>query len=148
METIDRSAFGQQIDTAATRISPFNGLRPFELKDASYFYGRDDEIQALLDSVWSNAYTVVYGPTAIGKSSLLRAGLYRELWAVVQRELAATGRVRFLPILLSRWSDLRSDDAALLDLLDGQAGSQIAAFVPPINLPIDLVQSLRTIDLL
>lgn len=75
--------------------SPYPGLKPFEEEDAAVFFGRQAEIQRgmeLLQRVrrYEGAQVVlVLGPSGIGKSSLVRAGLLprcrrdRSHWLVV-----------------------------------------------------------------
>jgi DNA-binding SARP family transcriptional activator/WD40 repeat protein len=55
--------------------NPYQGLSAFEEPDAEDFYGRDSEIAALLDALVSNRLVAVVGPSGIGKSSLVKAGL-------------------------------------------------------------------------
>jgi conflict system STAND superfamily ATPase/anaphase-promoting complex subunit 4/WD40 domain-containing protein len=92
------------------RNSPFNGLRPYEVADADYFCGREAEIEVLTDSLWSNPYTVVYGPSAIGKSSLLRAGVFHRLQVIAADEAKSLGKARFTSLLLYDWSDIQAKD--------------------------------------
>lgn len=86
------------------RSSPFNGLQPFEEADADYFFGRDHEIDVLIDALWAYPYTVLYAGSACGKSSVLRAGVYRRLWQQARAEQEAVGSVSFLPVIIVDWS--------------------------------------------
>ena len=61
------------------RGCPFPGLLPFDEKDASFFFGRDDEIRELLQRLQRNRFIAVIGVSGSGKSSLVRAGLKPEL---------------------------------------------------------------------
>ena len=61
--------------------SPYKGLAAFgdsEL-DALLFFGREREIAAVAANVLANRLTVLYGPSGVGKSSLLGAGVARRL---------------------------------------------------------------------
>jgi WD40 repeat protein len=61
--------------------SPYKGLAPFadsEL-DALLFFGRERECAAVAANVLANRLTVLYGPSGVGKSSLLGAGVARRL---------------------------------------------------------------------
>jgi hypothetical protein len=61
---------------ASTAIErPFIGLRPFEYSDREYFFGRDEELNALELQVKRNRFVAVVGRSGSGKSSLIRAGL-------------------------------------------------------------------------
>jgi tetratricopeptide (TPR) repeat protein len=54
---------------------PYQGTRPFLQTDSSRFFGRQRDAVALAESWRSKSLTVVVGPTASGKTSLLQAGL-------------------------------------------------------------------------
>ncbi len=55
--------------------NPYKGLEAFVEEDARDFFGRDDEIAALLRMVERHRFVTVVGPSGSGKSSLVRAGL-------------------------------------------------------------------------
>jgi WD40 repeat protein len=61
--------------------SPYKGLAAFEDSelDALLFFGREREIAAVAANVLANRLTVLYGPSGVGKSSLLYAGVVRRL---------------------------------------------------------------------
>ena len=61
--------------------SPYKGLASFEDSelDALLFFGREREVAAVAANVLANRFTVLYGPSGVGKSSLLRAGVARRL---------------------------------------------------------------------
>lgn len=69
----------------ATR-SPFCGLRPFGDDDAALFAGRDGEVELVAANLQAARLTILYGPSGVGKSSLLRAGAAHRIEA---RESAA-----------------------------------------------------------
>src|SRR5262249_51734856 len=53
--------------------SPYKGLAPFGYSDvdALLFFGRDREREILVANLVGSRLTVLYGPTGVGKSSLL-----------------------------------------------------------------------------
>jgi WD40 repeat protein len=61
--------------------SPYKGLAAFEDSelDALLFFGRGREVSAVAANVLASRLTVLYGPSGVGKSSLLRAGVARRL---------------------------------------------------------------------
>jgi WD40 repeat protein len=61
---------------------PYQGLRPFDEEHAEVFFGRDDEIDRLVDAVDRLPVVAVTGPSGAGKSSLVRAGLLPRLRAM------------------------------------------------------------------
>ena len=61
--------------------SPYKGLAAFadsEL-DALLFFGRDRERETIVANLLASRLTILYGPSGVGKSSLLRAGVAQEL---------------------------------------------------------------------
>ena len=64
--------------------SPFKGLAPFgdSALDALLFFGREREREAIVANVLANRLTVLFGPSGVGKSSLLRAGVAQRLRAL------------------------------------------------------------------
>lgn len=65
--------------TESTTLDPENpwpGLDAFEEAGQSYFHGRDDESSDLLRLVEDSSLTVLFGKSGLGKTSILRAGLF------------------------------------------------------------------------
>jgi len=56
--------------------NPWPGLESFREEEGSFFFGRDAEAVALLEHVLDGPVTVLYGRSGLGKTSLLRAGLF------------------------------------------------------------------------
>ncbi|MDQ4131033.1 MAG: TIR domain-containing protein, partial [Actinomycetota bacterium] len=56
-------------------VCPYRGLQVFDVGDADFFYGRDGEVQRLVEKLKGAAFLSVLGPSGSGKSSLVRAGL-------------------------------------------------------------------------
>ena len=77
-------------------LNPFPGLRSFAPDEADLFFGRDEQIDALLRAVDANAFVAVAGPSGCGKSSIVLAGLFK---ALTQRALAAGGAA-FRPVVM------------------------------------------------
>lgn len=84
--------------------TPYKGLSAFEDSDldALLFFGREREREIVVANLIASRLTVLYGPSGVGKSSLLRAAVARSL-----RELPEEPLV----LVFSRWSD---DPAASL----------------------------------
>jgi energy-coupling factor transporter ATP-binding protein EcfA2 len=53
----------------------FPGLRPFEEQDAALFFGRDEQVDSLLQRLQDTRFLAILGLSGSGKSSLVRAGL-------------------------------------------------------------------------
>ena len=60
-------------------VCPFKGLASFDRADADYFCGRERVISDLIARLASSPLVGVVGPSGIGKSSLVRAGVLASL---------------------------------------------------------------------
>jgi hypothetical protein len=69
--------------------NPWPGLLPYGEDEATLFYGRSAEINALFELTVADTLGVLYSVSGLGKTSLLRAGLFPRL-----------RKINFLPILL------------------------------------------------
>ena len=71
---------------------PYRGLGAFTAGDADVFVGREDDVAQLREMVNGRALVVVTGPSGVGKSSLIDAGLIPRLqndgWAAGSFRLA------------------------------------------------------------
>ena len=74
----------------ARALLPYPGLRPFERYDADVFFGREAQVDAMVDRLGRHCLLAVTGSSGCGKSSLVRAGL---LEALETGLLAAAGPV-------------------------------------------------------
>ncbi|MBI9069891.1 MAG: ATP-binding protein [Salinivirgaceae bacterium] len=59
-------------------ISPWLGLASYEEKHSHLFYGRAKEIEDLFSNIVHNTHNVVYGPSGTGKSSVIKAGIFKK----------------------------------------------------------------------
>jgi hypothetical protein len=85
---------------------PYVGLEPFEADHADYFFGRGQD-KVVVDHVLARPLTVLYGPSGIGKSSILNVGIPAALprdrngreWIIVRlREWQDPGRLERLAV--------------------------------------------------
>ena len=82
--------------TATTQLDPerpWPGLESFEENARAFFFGRARETASLLGHVVGDPVTVLYGMSGLGKTSLLRAGLFPLL-----RDPPLPRDPRFLPV--------------------------------------------------
>ncbi|HEX2012021.1 MAG TPA: winged helix-turn-helix domain-containing protein [Roseateles sp.] len=98
--------------------SPFRGLRSFDAAHAEVFFGREQALQQLLQTVrcqWQQrrAFTLLLGPSGSGKTSLVLAGLAPALQALSTTSLDLGDLGAHLP--------LAALGAALLDWDSGGA---------------------------
>ncbi len=62
-------------DTYTPAENPYKGLRAFGESDAEHFFGRDALVGQLVAAVAEQRLVAVVGPSGIGKSSVVKAGL-------------------------------------------------------------------------
>lgn len=62
-------------DTYTPAESPYKGLRAFGEADADDFFGRDSLVAELVAALGEHRLVAVVGPSGIGKSSVVKAGL-------------------------------------------------------------------------
>ena len=78
--TLDvRPAAAIEVDTV--EICPFKGLASFESADTEFFCGRERVVEELVSRLADASLVGIIGPSGIGKSSILRAGLIPRLAA-------------------------------------------------------------------
>ncbi|KJE20273.1 WD40 repeat-containing protein [Frankia torreyi] len=87
------------VRTGAIPRSPFPGLKAFDELDGPFFFGRERDVTALLKEMSGrgNGAMAVIGPSGVGKSSLVRAGLLPRLRSTPTRH-RATGWNKWLII--------------------------------------------------
>jgi hypothetical protein len=78
-------------DTVAERITatapvrdgavpcPYIGLKPYSEKERFLFFGRESDAKRLINKIFSARLTLFYGPSGVGKSSLLLARVAPDL---------------------------------------------------------------------
>jgi putative ribosome biogenesis GTPase RsgA len=54
---------------------PFKFLDAYTREDSDFYFGRNDEINALYEMVFQTDLLLVYGASGTGKSSLIQCGL-------------------------------------------------------------------------
>ncbi len=62
-------------DRSAEEVGPYRGLAAFGEDDAKYFFGRSNEIRTALAQLAEWPVLAVIGPSGVGKSSFVHAGL-------------------------------------------------------------------------
>jgi len=60
-------------------LSPYPGLRPFNVDESRLFFGREEQTDELLRRLRATRFLAVVGPSGCGKSSLVRAGMIAAL---------------------------------------------------------------------
>ena len=73
-----------------SRTCPYPGLLAYDARDSEVFFGRDEEVAAALRRLRDTGVLAVVGPSGIGKSSLVRAGVVATLQRAGQPVLVTT----------------------------------------------------------
>jgi len=90
---------------AGLRASPYVGLTYFTEEDALFFFGREPERRIIKANLMASRLTLVYGPSGVGKSSLLRAGLARDLRTTAEQAVDAGRIPESIGVVFSSWRD-------------------------------------------
>jgi energy-coupling factor transporter ATP-binding protein EcfA2 len=61
--------------TASPQRNPFPGLRPFRADEAHLFFGRENQVDAMVNKLSDTRFLAVVGTSGSGKSSLVNCGL-------------------------------------------------------------------------
>jgi WD40 repeat protein len=87
------------------RASPYVGLTYFTEDDAPFFFGREAASRIIGANLAASRLTLVYGPSGVGKSSLLRAGVARELRTTAEEAVEAGRIPESIGVTFSAWRD-------------------------------------------
>ena len=81
-----------------TTASPYRGLAPFEDSelDALFFFGRERDSEVVVANLIASRFTVLYGASGVGKSSLLLASVARTVRELPEQPLV---------IVFSSWNE-------------------------------------------
>jgi hypothetical protein len=63
------------VQSSLVRINPYPGLRPFREEEEDLFFGREKQIDAMVDRLAETHFLAVVGTSGSGKSSLVNCGL-------------------------------------------------------------------------
>ena len=83
--------------------SPYRGLTPYTEADAAYFFGRTAESATVAANLEVSRLTIFYGPSGVGKSSVLRAGVIHQLRQRARQNVLTGGAAEIIPIYFNRW---------------------------------------------
>ncbi|MDX2071499.1 MAG: hypothetical protein SFV55_23925 [Haliscomenobacter sp.] len=114
----------------------YPGVKPFETSERDLFFGRDRDIEDLLDLVWLEKLVVLFGKSGYGKSSLINAGILPEI------------ETEAVPIVVRLGSYVAGQSPAPLDNLRLKINEVLedkpeAAFLDNLNLPPTLWQQMK-----
>ena len=129
--------------------NPYRGLEPFTAEQAAVFFGRDADAALLTKRVLAQPVVVMVGPSGVGKSSLVQAGLIPALekqqrWSVAlirpgrdpwQRLAAGVLRAQHGPDVAVRLEESRRE----VDRLRAEGLGPVARFLRSEDRPLLVV---------
>jgi eukaryotic-like serine/threonine-protein kinase len=110
---------GSEVLEDVEERSPYPGLASFTEKDSAVFFGRETEVKSFWERIRSRKLLAVIGPSGVGKTSFLRAGILAsrpEGWVVAH---ATPGANPVLGLARALTPELAGDAEAMADLLSG-----------------------------
>ncbi|MDQ4033803.1 MAG: AAA family ATPase, partial [Actinomycetota bacterium] len=118
---------------------PYVGLMPFDEKDAAYFFGRERESELIVDNLTASRLTLLYAPSGVGKSSVLRAGVLPQLRHLDDGSYDDLGVPGTAVAYVNTWRDapLETIAAAVTDAVSQVTGAgavQQAATAPQLSI--------------
>ncbi len=90
---------------APSRRSPYLGLFSYSEDDAAFFFGREREIGLIADNLLASRLTLLYGPSGVGKSSVLSAGVVPHLRRIAAVERSRAEGAGFTVVTCRSWRD-------------------------------------------
>ena len=108
--------------------SPFKGLRRSRSATRPIFFGRTAEIAIIASNLKGSRLTIFYGPSGVGKSSVLRAGVGHEIEETIRFNRDDIGKPGYAFAYVSQWHGdpveavKQAVRQAVLSALSGQPG--------------------------
>jgi WD40 repeat protein len=84
---------------------PYRGLMPYTEDDAEFFFGRDRDTRLIIDNLKAYRITVLYGPSGVGKSSVLHAGVLKRMNDTEKKSYATFGLHEAVVVYCNSWRD-------------------------------------------
>lgn len=105
IETDSRAATNPNpaVSVPSLPSSPYKGLNPYTAADTAFFFGRTSETKIISANLIAERLTLLYGPSGVGKSSVLQAGVVHALQERARQELAETGAAEYIVIYFNNW---------------------------------------------
>jgi WD40 repeat protein len=105
---------------------PYIGLVSFDEKNAAYFFGRERESDLIVANLTASRLTLLYAPSGVGKTSVLRAGVVRRFQQIDDDNYDDPGVSHAAVAYVSAWRDspLERIAAAVLDAVSRALGAE------------------------
>jgi WD40 repeat protein len=95
----------EQVDAASVLGCPYVGLVPYTERDSGYFFGRERDIGLIVDNLHAARLTILFGPTGVGKTSVLRAGVLCRLREESRESVERFGVLESAVAYCNSWRD-------------------------------------------
>lgn len=91
---------------AETDLSrPYKGLEPYQERDFEVFFGRTLDSRVIFTNLIGKRLTILYGPTGVGKSSVLRAGVVHQLHSLISESKERGETPDYAVVHFDAWRD-------------------------------------------
>lgn len=101
---------------------PYKGQLPFEEADWPIFFGREADRVKIASNLKASRLTLLYGPSGVGKSSVLRAGVAHDIKHLAEQSRYELGGPEFAVAVFDSW---RGDPVAALKTCIRNAVEQV-----------------------
>jgi hypothetical protein len=85
--------------------SPYKGLIPYSSEDAPFFFGRERERELITANLMASRLTLLYGPSGVGKSSVINAGVVASLRELARDNVKTRGVAESIVVAFGAWRD-------------------------------------------
>ncbi|MGH7596200.1 MAG: eIF2A-related protein, partial [bacterium] len=85
--------------------TPYKGLVPYSVDDAPFFFGREADEEIITANLMAHRLTLLYGPSGVGKSSVLHAGVAHHLHQLAQQNITERGTPEHIVVVFNSWRD-------------------------------------------
>jgi hypothetical protein len=101
------------VPTKLPSEGPYKGLSPYDEEDAPFFFGRETDRRIIVANLIATRVTLLYGPSGVGKSSVLQAGVADYFRTLARADARRKRKPEFGLVVLGTW---RRDRDPLADL--------------------------------
>jgi hypothetical protein len=112
---------------------PYKGIVSYDESDAAFFFGREPECRLIVDNILASRFTLLYGASGVGKSSLLRAGVVPRLRELDHLNSDDLGEPGSAVIMYSSWRD--DPVEGLKAAVERAVADELRVPAPPARLP-------------
>jgi hypothetical protein len=85
--------------------TPYKGLVPYSVDDAPFFFGREVDEEIITANLMAHRLTLLYGPSGVGKSSVLHAGVVYHLHQLARQNITERGTAEHIVVVFNSWRD-------------------------------------------